>query len=91
MSNPLDSRRRKPWGLRVYRLALWAYPAAFRRIYGDEMTQVVRAAYHVARARGALALLRFWLWVFADLLLSSLAERKTSMRPSLALAVILTS
>ncbi len=76
---------------RLYRLALLAYPGAFRRAYGDEMAQVMARAYLAAHRQGVLATLRFWLWLVADLLVSACAERIHAMRPSLAFAVVMTT
>lgn len=79
-----------PWVLRVYRLALWAYPSAFRRAYGDEMWRVARDADAAARVVGGATVAALWLRMAADLAHNASAERITVMRPSVVLAAVMT-
>jgi hypothetical protein len=54
--------------VRIYRMLLGAYPASFRRQYGDEMAEVFREmAEEAVRRRGALALVPLWLRILPDL------------------------
>src|SRR5581483_5122575 len=82
--------KRPPWALRAYRLALHAYPAAFRQRFGEEMWQVFRDAYEEARARGPAAMALLWLRASADLLRSALPERIHAMRPAVVIAAVTT-
>ncbi|OHB85524.1 MAG: hypothetical protein A2V98_17410 [Planctomycetes bacterium RBG_16_64_12] len=62
--------------VRMYRTLLRAYPAAFRRRYGMEMTQVFRdMAKAAARRRGALGLIALWFRVVPDLVLTVAVEQ----------------
>ena len=59
---------------RLYGLLLFAYPAEFRREFGNEMLQVFRDCYRTeARAR---SLPSFWLRTLVDLVLTAAKERK---------------
>lgn len=91
MKRPPSARQSAECAMRLYRLALLAYPAAFRRAYGDEMAQVTASAFVAARKHGLLALLRFWLWLVADLLASACMERIYAMRASLIVAIAMTA
>jgi hypothetical protein len=68
------------WPEKVYALLLLAYPAEFRRRFGQEMRQVFRA-----RTRGRSAgqsfrdSARFWTELLADWLTSATQERISSM------------
>ena len=58
---------------RLYGLLLFAYPAEFRREFGNQMLQVFRDCYRAeARAR---ALPSFWLRTLVDLVLTAAKER----------------
>jgi hypothetical protein len=76
--------------LRAYRLLVYAYPAAFRRTFGEEMWQVFRDSYEEASARGPTAVALLWLRVGADLLRSALPERIYAMRPAVVIAAVTT-
>jgi hypothetical protein len=84
------SSKLTPWALRAYRLALYAYPAAFRRAEGAAMWQVFRDSYEEASARGQAAVLLLWLRTGADLFRSALPERIFSMRPTVVIAAVTT-
>ena len=57
---------------RIYRLLLAAYPADFRREYGDSMLQVFRDSYRDASVRQAkLARFDFWLAILRDLVVTA--------------------
>lgn len=61
---------------RIYRALLLAYPAAFRKEFGEEMSQVYRdTAYAALREGGATTLLRFWGIALTDLAATAAAER----------------
>lgn len=62
---------------RLYGLLLFAYPAEFRREFGNQMLQVFRDCYRAeVRAR---ALPRFWLRTLVDLVLTAAKERVDSL------------
>lgn len=62
--------------VRIYRTLLWAYPRAFRREYGPEMTHVFRdMAQAAVDKRGALGLAGLWLRVVPDLVWTAAQER----------------
>jgi hypothetical protein len=84
------SAKRTPWALRAYRLALHAYPAAFRRAFGEEMWQTFRDSYEEASASGRAAVALLCLGVGADLLRSALPERIHAMRPAVVIAAVTT-
>jgi len=64
---------------RIYRLLLLAYPADFRREFGDDMTQVFRTR---ARTAGAFAQrARFWRRTLTDWIASAARERIASLTP----------
>lgn len=59
----------------LYHCLLWLYPAAFRRAYGAQMTQVFRDSCRQAQQeRGLPGLIVLWLATLADLLRSAFAE-----------------
>ena len=58
---------------RVYRCLLFAYPAHFRRRFGDQMLQTFRDCY-----RSEANKLGFWLRTFVDLVLTAARERADS-------------
>jgi len=92
---PVTPHRRRratgvPWVLRVYRLAMWAYPSAFRRRYGDEMWRVARDADAEARMAGDVVVVALWLRIAADLAHNASAERISLMRPTVVLAAVMT-
>ena len=61
---------------RLYGLLLFAYPAEFRREFGNEMLQVFRECYRAeARAR---SLPSFWLRTLVDLAFTAIKERTDS-------------
>jgi predicted permease len=64
----------------LYRLALLAYPRAFRRDYGDTMLAMFGAQRDRALRQGGLAVLEFWRFAFADLARNSVAERTRRWR-----------
>jgi hypothetical protein len=81
MSLPRSSERR-PWVLaasdHAYRALLLACPAAFRRQYGEEVTQVFRTCCQDAlRQGGAPAVLRLWMRSLGDLAVTALSEHMT--------------
>lgn len=83
-SRPLDRL-----ALRLYQLALYAYPAPFRRAFGDELAQVFRDMYEEARDSSSHArMARLWARALSDLLWSAGQEWSHDMRP-LALATTL--
>ncbi len=63
------------WSARLYRVLLLAFPASFRRAYGDEMARafsdLCRDAWRTGSAGGVLAL---WPGALRDLLLAASAE-----------------
>ena len=60
------------WSVRLYRVAIVAYPPAFRREYGTPMVQVFRDACREALTRtGPRGLIRLWLRTGRDLLSST--------------------
>ena len=62
---------------RLYGLLLFAYPAEFRREFGNEMRQVFRDCYRAeVRAR---SLPNFWLRTLVDLVLTAAKERADSI------------
>src|SRR5215467_11234803 len=79
-----------PLALRAYRLALHAYPPAFRRAFGEEMWQVFRDSYEEACTTGPAAVAFLWLRVSTDLLRSALPERIHAMRPAVVIAAVTT-
>ena len=76
--------------LRLYRRALYLYPPAFRRAFGEELWQTTRDAHEAAQAEGASSVALLWLALAADLLCSALPERINTMRPTLVVTVALT-
>jgi len=82
--------RRTPLTLRLYQLALFLYPPAFRRVFGRELWQTGRDAYEEASVRGPAGLALLWLSLGVDTLRSAIPERLNAMRPTLVLAPIMT-
>lgn len=86
--------RPDPFLFRLYRAALRLYPSSLRLRYQDQMLQTVRDA----DAERSYSAAYFWLYLFADLLKSSVKERllmiRNQARPlffyTLALGIILT-
>jgi hypothetical protein len=79
------------WSARLYRALLLAFPAPFRRAYGDEMARafrdLCRDAWRTGGARGVLAL---WPRALRDLALAASAEhmgRLTMLRLTLILSL----
>jgi hypothetical protein len=80
----------------LYRRALWLYPSCLRLLYQDQMLQTLRDADSDRVSSAAI----FWIYLFADLLKSSVKERllmarnQVIARPiffyTLTLAVLLT-
>lgn len=65
----------------VYRLLLLAYPASFRRTYGQRLLRVFRDACHDAlNQRSVSALLAFWGRTIADLTWTACCERWQSFK-----------
>jgi len=64
------------WARRVYRILLYAYPAAFRRRYGQEMEQTFCDRYQdIAQTAGLSGLLRFAAHACADWAVTTVRER----------------
>lgn len=63
------------WSARLYRALLLAFPAPFRRAYGDEMARTFRDLCREAwRTGGAGGVLALWPGALRDLLLAASAE-----------------
>jgi hypothetical protein len=76
MPAPLPS-----FALKVYRMLLNAYPAAFRRSYGALMMQHFTDCYHLAcQQADDAALRRFWWTSLFDLFHAALLERWAELR-----------
>ena len=74
-----------PLAIKIYRLLLRAYPAAFRREYGAPMLQHFADCYRLARQESApLARWRFWYASLADLAHAALIERLAEARAARA-------
>jgi hypothetical protein len=59
----------------IYRLFLLAYPAAFRRDFGPEMTQVFRdSCREVYQQRGILGVFNLWVPTILDLVVTAFEE-----------------
>src|SRR5262245_46301124 len=69
-------RSRRAEGL--YRRSLVVLPRAFRDEAEPELVETFRHAYARASARGALARARFWWQIGADLVVTTLAERRSA-------------
>ena len=71
----------------VFRLLIRAYPAEFRRRYGEELEASFRGIRGEPQHTGALGRLRFWAFVFRDFLGAAIRLRlrqfSTRSRPSL--------
>jgi hypothetical protein len=68
---------------RLYRALLYAYPAAFRREYGDLMAQHFGDCYRLAaHEERASSMPIFWLRTLGDLLRSAALERIAAARSS---------
>jgi signal peptidase I len=68
------------WQQRIYAAMLYAYPREFRARFGTEMQQVFRERRRAALAEHEpAALVRFWLAMTRDWMLSSGRERMASM------------
>lgn len=61
---------------RLYGLLLFAYPADFRRAFGNEMRQVFRDCYRAEVRAGSLP--GFWFRILLDLALTAAKERADS-------------
>jgi len=69
----------------VYRALLVVYPVEFWRAYGPQMVQVFRdRCRDVRRQRGTRALLALWLGALVDLIVTALAERRSTMRNTIS-------
>jgi hypothetical protein len=79
------------WSARLYRALLLAYPASFRRAYGDEMARAFRDLCRDAwRTGGAGGVLALWPGALRDLLLAASAEHVgglTMLRVTLILSL----
>src|SRR4051794_3390621 len=71
---------------KLYRAALLAYPAAFRRRWGQQMVETFRDGSRHAARGGPGALARFWLRAAGDLIGSAVAERCSRWRRSCAMS-----
>jgi hypothetical protein len=71
------------WSIALYRLLLAAYPAAFRREYGEAMSQLFRdTALDGYRQRGVWGLLAVWLRTLGDFTISvGRQHREEAARP----------
>lgn len=73
--------------VRIYRLFIFAYPAAFRRQFSGEMTEVFRAmAISEWQRRKVLGLAHVWLSVIWDFIRSLVREHAASLRKNLVAA-----
>jgi putative ABC transport system permease protein len=61
--------------IRIYRLLLWLYPAAFRRRYGADLLRTLNDRRAAAHRCGRPALVRFHAGALRDLVASGIAER----------------
>jgi hypothetical protein len=62
-----------PRSVRIYRLLLHAYPAAFREAFGTEMLRVFQdSCGEEYKLHGRLRFRRFWLPAAADVLINAL-------------------
>jgi hypothetical protein len=79
------------WSVRLYRALLLAYPAPFRRAYGDEMARAFRDLCRDARRTGgAGSVFALWPGALRDLLLAAGAEHMgglTMLRLTLILSL----
>jgi hypothetical protein len=79
------------WSTRLYRTLLLAFPAPFRRAYGDEMARAFRDLCRDAwRESGAGGVLALWPGALRDLLLAASAEHVgglTMLRVTLILSL----
>jgi hypothetical protein len=60
---------------KIYRMALRAYPSAFRQRYGVEMARVFDEGYRAAQKAGYRSRLRYCVKVVCDLLVTAAGER----------------
>ncbi len=58
---------------RLYGFLLFAYPAEFRREFGNQMLQVFRDCYRTEASAGSLP--GFWLRILLDLACTAIKER----------------
>ncbi|HSC26791.1 MAG TPA: ABC transporter permease [Vicinamibacterales bacterium] len=65
---------------RIYRRLLVLLPATLRQEARDELLEVFVEAHTRATARGRAAVVRFWLLTFADIAVTSVAERQSQRR-----------
>ncbi len=76
--------------VRIYGMLIRAYPASFRREYGEEMTEVFRdLAQEAWQERGVIGLVLLWLRTVPDLLLSGAAQHLHETRRRIAMAKVL--
>ena len=76
--------------VRVYRVLLWAYPAAFRKEYGEEMEDVFRDLAQDAWAgRGTLGVFSLAVRMVPDVLLSCTRQHVFETRRRFAMARVL--
>lgn len=73
----------------VYSALLLVYPAAFRRAYRDELVLLFVDMHRAASAHGVTAVLRLWLSVLLDLVVSASRERLRPMIAKVATAISL--
>jgi hypothetical protein len=62
------------WPDRLYRLLLYAYPAAFRREYGPQMVQLFQDTRRDVRRQSDSLGREFWMPILADLMRTALQE-----------------
>jgi putative ABC transport system permease protein len=74
--------------VRFYRLLLYAFPAAFRRRFGDDMTALFHDRLRAARREGSIAVSALVARTIVDVLAHGLRERRASSRPSMARGIV---
>ena len=60
---------------RIYAALLRLYPVTFRRRFGDDLAELFVDKYRSAASAGLRALVRFWIRIARDTVVSSVAER----------------
>ena len=60
---------------RIYAALLRLYPAAFRRRFGDDLAELFADKYRRAASQGLTSLVRFWIRIARDTVVTSVAER----------------
>ena len=72
------------WPDRLYRLLLYAYPAAFRREYGPQMAQLFRDIYRDACRQDGSPGRGFWRLLLTDLMRTALQEHGRALMSAAA-------